>query len=112
MLSAVAMGAFGAHGLKNTLTPELMIVYQTAVHYHCYHALGLLVVGLLTWYTPTIVLLRWSGILMIAGIVLFSGSLYILSITGIRWLGAITPLGGLSFIGAWLLFALAVLKAD
>lgn len=112
MLLAVAMGAFGAHALKKTLTPEMMQVYETAVHYHIYHALGLLVVGLLVWRLPTSMALRGSGILMVGGLLLFSGSLYSLALSGIRWLGAITPIGGLAFLAAWLLLAIAIIRAN
>lgn len=110
-LLAVMLGAFGAHVLRARLSADLMAVYQTGIHYHLFHALGLLVVGLLATQLPTSVPLKWSGGLMLAGIVLFSGSLYVLSISGQRWLGAITPLGGVAFILAWALFVIAVLKA-
>jgi uncharacterized membrane protein YgdD (TMEM256/DUF423 family) len=112
MLLAVAMGAFGAHALKKTLTSELMAIYETAVHYHFYHALGLLVVGVLASRLPDTALLRGSGLLMVAGLLLFSGSLYALSLSGIRWLGAITPMGGTAFLLAWLLLLIAVIRAD
>lgn len=112
MFLAVAMGAFGAHALKKTLTSELMAIYETAVHYHFYHALGLLVVGVLALRLPDTVLLRGSGILMAAGLLLFSGSLYALSLSGIRWLGVITPMGGTAFLLAWLLLLIAVIRAD
>ena len=111
MLLAVAMGAFGAHGLKKTLAPDLMAIYETAVHYHVYHALGLLAVGLLVPHLPEAALPRWAGFLMVAGLVLFSGSLYALSLSGVRWLGAITPIGGAAFLVAWLLLAIAVARA-
>ena len=110
-LLAVALGAFGAHGLKARMAPELMPVYQTGVEYHFYHALGLILVGLAALHLPQSALLRGAGWAMLAGIVLFSGSLYLLSLTGLRWLGAITPLGGAAFITAWGLFAAAVIKA-
>jgi len=112
MLLAVAMGAFGAHALKKTLTPDLMAIYETAVHYHVYHALGLIAIGLLALHLPATTLLRWAGVLMAAGLVLFSGSLYALSLSGIRWLGAITPIGGTAFLAAWLLLAAAVMRAE
>lgn len=112
MLLAVVMGAFGAHGLKKNLAPDLMAIYETAVHYHIYHALGLLSVGLLALHLPRTAYLRWSGILMTGGLLLFSGSLYGLSLSGHRWLGAITPIGGIAFVAAWLLLAVAVAKAD
>lgn len=108
----VLLGAFGAHGLKARLTAEMLAVYQTGVHYHLFHALGLLVVGLVATQLPASAYLKWSGWLMLAGIVLFSGSLYVLSIGGWRWLGMVTPLGGLSFVLAWALFVIAVLKAS
>ncbi len=99
---AVAFGAFGAHGLQARLSVELMATFQTAVQYHFYHALALLGVALLSLQFPTAALPRASGYLFLAGIVLFSGSLYVLALTGIRWLGAITPIGGLAFLAGWL----------
>lgn len=112
MLLAVALGAFGAHVLKKTLTPEMMAVYETAIHYDVYHALGLLAIGLLALHLPDSGALRWAGILMAVGLLLFSGSLYALSLSGLRWLGAITPVGGAAFLAAWLLLAVAVVRAD
>lgn len=112
MLLAVALGAFGAHVLKNTLNPEFTAVYQTAVNYHFIHALGLLAVGLLALHLPGSGALRWAGVLMATGLLLFSGSLYALSLSGLRWLGAITPVGGVAFLAAWLLLAVAVIRAD
>ncbi|HEX7027542.1 MAG TPA: DUF423 domain-containing protein [Gammaproteobacteria bacterium] len=108
---AVILGAFGAHALKAKLNPELLAVYQTASQYHFYHSLGLLAVGVLMLQIPSSPLLKYSGGAMLAGIVLFSGSLYLLSVTGLRILGAITPVGGLCFIAGWLLLAVAVWKA-
>jgi uncharacterized membrane protein YgdD (TMEM256/DUF423 family) len=104
---AVMLGAFGAHGLRGRLPADLLAIYQTACQYHVYHALGLLVVGLLALQAPASGALRGSGWLMLLGTVLFSGSLYLLAITGQRWLGAITPLGGTAWIAAWLLLAWA-----
>lgn len=104
---AVALGAFGAHGLKQRLSADLLAVYQTGVQYHFYHTFALLAVGLLMLHMPANASLRWSGILFVAGIVIFSGSLYVLSLTGVKWLGAITPLGGVAFLVAWLLLARA-----
>ena len=106
---AVAIGAFGAHGLKSHISAEMMQVYKTGVEYHFYHALGLLFIGLLSISTPS-GLLNWSAILLTIGIILFSGSLYILAVTEIKWLGAITPLGGVSFIVGWILLFVAVWK--
>lgn len=106
---AVIFGAFGAHALKERMTTDMMQVYETGVKYHFYHALGLLLVGVLAIQMPS-TLINWSAICLIAGIVIFSGSLYVLAITGIKWLGAITPIGGLSFIAGWVLLALGVWK--
>ena len=110
-LLAVALGAFGAHGLKTRIAPELLSVYKTGVEYHFYHALGLILVGLAAFQLPESADLRHAGWAMLAGIGLFSGSLYLLALTGAGWLGAITPLGGLAFLGAWGLFARAAMKA-
>lgn len=108
---SVGLGAFGAHGLKAKLTPDLLAVYKTGVEYHFYHALGLLTVGLVAAQFPQSALVRGSGWAMLAGIVVFSGSLYILSITGVRWLGAITPIGGVAFLVAWALLAVGVARS-
>jgi uncharacterized membrane protein YgdD (TMEM256/DUF423 family) len=107
----VLFGAFGAHALKARLSVEMLAAYQTGVHYHLFHALGLLAAGLLATQLPGSVYLKWSGWMMLVGIILFSGSLYILSISGLRWLGMVTPIGGMSFIAAWILFVLAVMKS-
>jgi uncharacterized membrane protein YgdD (TMEM256/DUF423 family) len=107
---AVGLGAFGAHALKNSLSSDMLAVFETGVQYHFYHALGLLAVGLIATQLPESSLVQWSGWLMLAGIVFFSGSLYILAISGISWLGAITPIGGTAFIVAWFLLTIAVLK--
>ncbi|MFW5773778.1 MAG: DUF423 domain-containing protein [Tangfeifania sp.] len=104
---AVALGAFGAHGLKSQLSTDMMQTYKTGVEYHFYHALGLLLIGILAISFPS-ELIKWSAILLAAGILVFSGSLYVLAVTGIKWLGAITPIGGLSFIAGWVLLFLAV----
>ena len=109
-LIAVALGAFGAHALKNSLSPEMLAIFETGVQYHFYHALGLLAVGMIATQLPGSSLVKWSGWLMTAGILIFSGSLYVLSTTGITWLGAITPIGGTAFIVAWLLLTIAVIR--
>jgi len=109
-LAAVALGAFGAHALKTRLSTEMLALWHTGVEYHVYHALGLLAVGLVAAQLPESMLLKWSGWLMLAGIVLFSGSLYALALSGERWLGAITPIGGTAFLAAWGFFVIAVLK--
>jgi uncharacterized membrane protein YgdD (TMEM256/DUF423 family) len=106
---AVAAGAFGAHGLRGRLTPALLEVFETGARYHMYHALGLLAAG---WAAA-----RWpggaavtAGWCFVAGTLLFSGSLYLLALTGQRWLGAVTPLGGVAFIVGWLALAWAALR--
>lgn len=108
MALAVAFGAFGAHGLKEMLNQEMLDIFETGVRYHFYHAIGLLFIGVIAHWLPDSLLLQWSGWLMLAGIIIFSGSLYILSISGIRWLGAVTPLGGLCFIVGWIILATAI----
>jgi uncharacterized membrane protein YgdD (TMEM256/DUF423 family) len=108
----VAMGAFGAHALKTRISSDMMAVYHTAVLYHAIHALGLIAIGLVAAWLPDSGYLKSAGWTMFAGIVLFSGSLYLLSVTGSRWLGAITPIGGVAFLLAWVLFCLAILKAS
>lgn len=98
---AVMLGAFGAHALKGRLDSYSLGVFETAVQYHFYHSFALLAVGILAVSQPQTVLLKSSGWLFVVGLVVFSGSLYVLSFTGMRWLGAITPLGGLAFIAGW-----------
>lgn len=105
---AVMTGAFGAHALKARLTPDLLTVWQTAVQYHFWHALALGLIGVLGLHWPDSRALRVAGWLMVAGLLLFSASLYALALTGLRGLGAVTPLGGLAFIGGWLALAWAV----
>ena len=111
MFLTVALGAFGAHGLKSRLPADLMAIYQTAVQYHSMHALGLLLIGIIAHWLGQSALINWAGWLLLTGIVLFSGSLYAMSFTGIRMLGAITPFGGVAFLAGWLLLALAAWKA-
>jgi uncharacterized membrane protein YgdD (TMEM256/DUF423 family) len=109
--AGVALGAFGAHALKARLAPEMLAIYQTAVQYHLWHALGLIAIGAVAMHFPAASALKWAGWLMLAGILLFSGSLYLLAVSGVRWLGAITPFGGAAFIAAWLVFAWAALRS-
>ncbi len=110
MALAVGFGAFGAHIVQDILTPERYAVYKTAVEYHFYHAIGLLIVGVTAFHIPESHLLNWSGWLLLAGILIFSGSLYLLTLTDTSWLGAITPLGGFAFIAGWIVFALALIR--
>lgn len=106
MFLAVGLGAFGAHGLKQRLTPDMLAIFETGVRYHAYHALALFAVAWLAEKNPA----SWAntaGWAFTAGIVVFSGSLYVLSISGVRWLGAITPIGGVAFLVGWILLFLA-----
>ena len=103
---AVALGAFGAHGLKSTLPEARLAIFETGVRYQMYHALALLAVGLLFGREATSIL-KASGWFFVAGTVLFSGSLYALALTGMGKLGAITPLGGLAFLAGWAMLAWA-----
>lgn len=105
--TAVAMGAFGAHALRGALTPEGLAVYQTGALYHLLHAAALFGTALLARDEPSARLAVWAGYAFAGGIVLFSGSLYVLAITGQKWLGAVTPLGGTLFLAGWALIAIA-----
>jgi uncharacterized membrane protein YgdD (TMEM256/DUF423 family) len=108
----VALGAFGAHALKTRLAPDVLAIWQTAVQYHFWHALALIAIGILIALAlPGSALLRWAGWLMVAGILLFSGSLYALALSNVRSLGAVTPFGGVAWIAAWVLLAVAVWKS-
>jgi len=108
---AVALGAFGAHGLQGSLSPDMIEIYTTGVHYHLFHSLGILAAAWAysRWHNR---LSKYAGWAFILGIVLFSGSLYLLAITGIHWLGFLTPLGGISFILGWLFLGLSTTRAD
>ena len=107
--AAVALGAFAAHGLRGRVAPELLTTFEVGARYHMYHALALLVVGWAAtrWPGGTTTLAGW---LFLAGTVLFSGSLYLLALSGQRWLGAVTPLGGAAFIAGWLALAWSALS--
>lgn len=110
-LLTVILGAFAAHGLKPRLSPEMLSVFNSGIQYHFYHALGLLITGLLVITLPSNEWIKWSGWLMLAGIILFSGSLYMLALGMPRWLGAIAPFGGVSFILAWACLTIAVIHS-
>ena len=110
-LVAVALGAFGAHGLRPTLSAADMATFETAARYQMYHALGLLAVAWVYARWPG-TLIALAGWLFVAGIVVFSGSLYALVLTGQRWLGAVTPLGGLCFLVGWALVAWTAFRGD
>lgn len=109
-MSAVALGAFAAHGLKNTLSPAMLSTFQTAVQYQFYHTFALILLVLLHRQLG-IALLHWSASFMTAGILLFCGSLYLLVLTGQKWLGPVTPLGGLCFIAGWLLLLISIVRS-
>jgi len=111
-LTGVAMGAFGAHGLKAVLSVEMLAVYKTAVDYQMWHALGLGLIAIFKMQSPDSNHLKWAGWLMFAGIVLFSGSLYLLAISGAKWMGMITPLGGVCFLAAWVWLAIFAYKSE
>ena len=102
----VAMGAFGAHGLKSVLDADMLAVYKTAVMYQLWHSLGLGLIAVFQLHAPTSKRLIQAGWAMLIGIVLFSGSLYLLALSGIKGLGMITPFGGLAFLAAWALLAI------
>ena len=108
---AVALGAFGAHGLRDKLSVEMLVVFETGVRYQLLHAITLLMVSWASsrWPVPGV---NWAGWLFVAGILIFSGSLYVLAISGIRWLGAVTPLGGLCLILGWGILAVSVFRAS
>ncbi|MBF7017792.1 DUF423 domain-containing protein [Staphylococcus durrellii] len=107
-LMSVATGAFGAHGLEGKLSDKYMSVWEKATTYQMYHGLGLIALGIISGTTSINV--NWAGWLLFGGIVLFSGSLYILALTQIKILGAITPIGGLMFLAGWLLLVIATIK--
>ncbi len=107
---AVALGAFGAHGLEGKISEKYLKTWNTGVTYQMFHATGLFIVGILLAKAPNTGMLNTAGWLMLIGIILFSGSLYVLSTTGIKVLGAITPLGGLAFLAAWLLVGIVAIR--
>jgi len=108
--TGVACGAFGAHSLRNTLTPEMLAIFETAARYQMYHAFALMITALSAkqWGTPGISKFKLAGWSFALGTVLFSGSLYLLSVTGERWLGAITPFGAVAFLTGWVMLAWAI----
>ena len=109
---AVMFGAFGAHALKEKLSEKYLAIWETAVQYQMFHALGLVLIGILmsSSLLGPLTQLNWAGYLLLAGIIIFSGSLYILSLSGIGILGAITPIGGVAFIAGWIMLILAATK--
>ncbi len=107
---SVALGAFGAHGLKSRVTPELLDTFQTGARYEMYHGLALILVGVLVRLFPQQGLLHWAGWAFISGTILFCGSLYAIVFTGVRGFGAVAPLGGLSFMAGWVIILMTFLK--
>jgi uncharacterized membrane protein YgdD (TMEM256/DUF423 family) len=107
---AVALGAFGAHGLKGKLDAYYLDIWKTGVTYQMFHAIGILIIAILLGKVPMSSLFTWSGWLMLVGIIFFSGSLYILSLTKVGVLGAITPIGGVCFLAAWVLMIVGAIK--
>lgn len=110
MFLAVALGAFGAHALKNRLTEDRQKTYQTGIQYHIAHGLGLILLGLAAAQFESESQIELAGWFLFAGMILFSGSLYALSLTGIRKLGAITPIGGVCFLAGWVIFVIAAIQ--
>lgn len=110
MALAVALGAFGAHILKDAISPEMLEIYHTGNHYHMVHGIGLILIVLLYEKLNNSKLIKWSARLILSGIIIFSGSLYVLAISGYTMLGAVTPIGGVCFITGWILLGVAVLK--
>lgn len=107
---SVALGAFGAHALEGKISAKYIETWNTGVQYQMFHAIGILIIGVMLGNLAPSSLLSWSGWLMLTGTILFSGSLYVLSLSGIKVLGAITPLGGVSFLAAWVLLIIFATK--
>ena len=107
---SVALGAFGAHVVKDRITAEMMATYQTATDYQMYHAIALLIVGLVGLHIGERATIRYAGRLFNIGIIVFSGSLYLYVWTGLKWLGAITPIGGVAFLAGWICLILSLRK--
>jgi uncharacterized membrane protein YgdD (TMEM256/DUF423 family) len=109
-LCSVAAGAFAAHALRSRMAADLLTVFETAAHYQMYHAVGILFVAVAygRWGAAP---LLWAGWSFVAGTLLFSGSLYLLAVTGVRWLGAVTPVGGVCFLAGWALLAWGIAAA-
>lgn len=110
MFLAVGLGAFGAHGLQPKLTTRMFEIYQTGVQYHMIHAIAILIIAIVADRLGDPSILSWAGWSMLLGIIFFSGSLYILSISGVKILGAITPIGGVLFMLGWILLAIGTFR--
>jgi len=107
---AILLGAFAAHAVRDSLSIKMLSVFHTAVDYHLYHALGLIIVGLLISQRPNNLLLNASVVTMLIGLVIFCGSLYALSLSGLTWIGMMTPFGGIAFMVSWILVLFAFIK--
>ncbi|KAB7707517.1 DUF423 domain-containing protein [Bacillus aerolatus] len=107
---SVALGAFGAHGLEGKVEPKYLEIWKTGVHYQMFHAAGMILIGILIGQVQESSLLNWSGWMMLIGTIVFSGSLYALTLSGVKILGAITPIGGVAFLAGWVLLVLAAMK--
>ena len=107
---AVLIGAFGAHGLKLKITPEALSIFEIGVRYQMYHSLGLILIGIIGYHLPQSSIMP-AAYFILAGIITFSGSLYVLALLNIKWLGAITPIGGMCFIIGWLLLAFNIYRS-
>ena len=106
---AIVLGAFGAHIIKSKISSEDLAIFEIGVRYHIYHAIGLMVVGLIGFHVHQNII-DIPALIITAGIIIFSGSLYILVLTGVRWMGSITPIGGLLFIIGWILLAVNLIR--
>ena len=107
---AIVLGAFAAHAIKDSLSERMLAIFNTGVEYHLYHGLGLIILGILIKQFPSTILLNIAVYLMLFGIIIFCGSLYALSLTGITKFGMITPIGGVAFIAAWICIVIAFIK--
>ena len=108
---AILLGAFGAHALKSRISPEDLAIFETGIRYHIYHSIGLILIGILGFYFPHN-LIDIPAKLFFLGIFIFSGSLYLLVLTNTRWLGAITPIGGICYMIGWLLLAFNIYRFE
>ena len=107
---AVSIGAFGAHGLKSKVSSEDLVIFETGVRYQMYHSLGLILIGILGFHYPSIII-QLPAILFLIGIIIFSGTLYLIPLTGLRWFGAITPIGGTALIAGWVVLVYNIIKS-
>ena len=108
---AILLGAFGAHALKSRISPDDLAIFETGIRYHIYHSIGLILIGILGFYFPHN-LIDIPAKLFLLGISIFSGSLYLLVLTNTRWLGAITPIGGICYMIGWLLLAFNIYRFE